>query len=120
MTNEEIKKIIHNLELACEGIKLQTEQISELKSEISILTDANKNLQELYREEQTKVETAKQKVIDAYKKLKTAKSEAIKEFAEKLKSKALEVEAADYFYAVAVDDIDELMKAETEEVVEVV
>lgn len=84
------------------------------------MKDANENLQELYREEQAKVETAKQKAIDAYKKLKTVKSEAIKEFVEKLKSKAPLVEIADYFYAVAVDDIDELMKAETEEVVEVV
>lgn len=119
MTNEEIKKIIHNLELACEGIKLQTEQISELKSEISILKDANKNLQELYREEQAKVETAKQKAIDAYRKLKTVKSKAIKEFAEKLAIKLTANYSDEYCHWID-DTIDELMKSETKEVVEVV
>ena len=98
----EVLKLVKRLQCRCDGErearydlinqinKLKFEKKSfykyanELKSEISILTDANKNLQELYQEEQAKVETAKQKVIDAFKKLNTAKSEAVKEFAENL------------------------------------
>lgn len=41
------------------------------------------------------------------------KAEAIKEFAEKLKERALLVEMADYEYAVLVEDIDKLIEEMT-------
>lgn len=44
-----------------------------------------------------------------------ARNKAIREFAERLKSKEQMVEAADYFFAVSVEDIDELVKEMTEE-----
>lgn len=54
---------------ALDLIKRQKEEIKELKSEVSILTDANKNLQELYQEEKEIAEAAKQKAINICKKL---------------------------------------------------
>lgn len=106
-------------------INSQKAEIAELKSEISILTDANENLQDLYREKQAKVETGKQKVIDAFKKLNTAKPEAIKEFAEKLKCKLADhkFECNDktfeevgnwLIHKVASDVINELVEEMTE------
>lgn len=63
--------------------KLEAELV-EQRSELKILKDSNINLQELYQNEKEKVAKAKQKVIDIAKALKTAKSEAIKEFADKV------------------------------------
>jgi predicted negative regulator of RcsB-dependent stress response len=94
-----------------ELINLQKAEIAELKSEISTLTDANKNLQDLYREEQAKVEMEKQKVIDAFKKLKAAKSEAIRDFVSDLSGKAILVRTSEYseaYYAVKTGSIGSL------------
>lgn len=44
-------------------------KIKELESEVSILTDANKNLKELYQEEKEIAEAAKQKAINICKKI---------------------------------------------------
>lgn len=117
----EILKLVKRLQRRCDGEREARydliNQINELKSEISILTDANKNLQKLYREEQAKVETAKQKVIDAFKKLNTAKSEAVKEFAEKLKQQAFDDLKYDPIltrYVVSVEDIERIVKEMTE------
>ncbi len=55
-------------------------ELAELASEIKILTDANENLVNLYNSEKEKVAKLYEKLIEAYKKLPTAKSEAIKEF----------------------------------------
>lgn len=130
----EILKLVKRLQRRCDGerkarynlinqinaLKCEKKNFykyaNELKSEISILTDANKNLQELYREEQAKVETAKQKVIDAFKKLNTAKSEAVKEFAEKLKEHSCNLTEYDEggwndtVSAVKVENIDRLLE----------
>lgn len=70
--------------------RLQAEK-AEQQSEIAILKDSNKNLQELYYTEREKVKKAKQKVIDIAKALKTAKVEAYKEFAERVKSRLITV-----------------------------
>ena len=67
-------------------IKRQQAEIEELQSEITLLKQSNANLQELYQGEKEKVANAKQKVIDIAKALKTAKADAIKEFANRLKS----------------------------------
>jgi chromosome segregation ATPase len=67
-------------------------EIEELQSEIKILKDSNINLQELYQTEREKVAKAKQKVIDIGRALKTAKAEAIKEFAEIIVSDYPEME----------------------------
>lgn len=57
--------------LNSEEINRLEAKIKELKSEVLILTDANKNLQELYQEEKEIAETAKQKAINICKKLTT-------------------------------------------------
>jgi|GEM_PF-4727274 len=59
---------------------------AQLQSDIINATQNNDHIKALYEEEKQKVEKAKQKVIDSYKMLKTAKSEARKEFAERLKT----------------------------------
>ncbi len=64
----------------------QQAEIEEQQSEIAILKDSNINLQELYYAEREKVKKAKSKVIDICKALKAAKTEARKEFAERLLS----------------------------------
>ena len=114
-----VLKLVERLQRRCDGERKARynliNQRNELKSEISILTDANKNLQELYQEEQAKVEKAKQKVIDAFKKLNTAKSEAVREFAEKLKEHSCNLTEydeggwSDTVSAVKVEDIDRLL-----------
>ncbi len=90
-------------------INRQKADIEELKSDIAILKDSNINLQELYYTEKEKVTQAKQKVTDACKMLKTTKSEAIKEFAERLKERLLwSCECEGEF--VLKSDIDNLVK----------
>lgn len=59
---------------------------AELKSENKILKDSNINLQGLYEAEKERVAKAKEKCIGIAKALKTAKAEAAKEFAERLKA----------------------------------
>ncbi len=90
--------------------------IAEQNSEISILKDSNINLRELYYTEREKVRKAKQKVMDACKMRKTARAEAIKEFAERLKKNAIAVDVLfgfgreHYTEAVTVIAIDSIVK----------
>ncbi len=75
-------------------INRQQSQIEALRMDNaqlhSDIINANQNLDHitnLWENEKEKVAKAKQKVIDAYKMLKTAKSEAVKEFAEQIPKK---------------------------------
>lgn len=95
----------------CPVAKMKAE-IEEHKSEISILKDSNKNLQELYQNEREKVAKSKQKVIEIAKALKTAKNEAIKEFAERLKKDFKKSFYCNSKYVVV--EINNLMKEMTE------
>ena len=81
---EFIEKELELLKETDNLINRQKAEKAEQQSEIAILKDSNKNLQELYYTEREKVKKAKQKVIDIAKALKTAKAEAYKEFAEKV------------------------------------
>lgn len=58
-----------------------------LKSDVSVSRDAYMSMKDRYEYEKEKVEKAKQKCIGIAKALKTAKAEAYKEFAERLKEK---------------------------------
>lgn len=92
-------------------INLQKAEIEELKSDIAILKDSNINLQELYYTEKEKVTQAKTKVVDACKMRKTAKSEAIKEFAERLKGLlSLNIRVTNEDYLDIAVEIDNLVK----------
>lgn len=89
---------------------LQTDN-KQLQSDV---INANQNwdhIKGLWEREKEKVEIAKQKVICACKMLKSAKSEAIREFAEKLKEK---FGIADCIVTVDSNDIDEVVKDMTE------
>ena len=85
----------------------------------SDVINANQNwshIKGLWECEKEKVESAKQKVICACKMLNTAKSEAIKEFAERLKEKCYEDFQETYEMLspyVTDDDIDNLVKEMT-------
>lgn len=59
-------------------------EIDNLNSELTLLKNDNKHLKGLYEDEKAKVEKAKGKVIDICKRLKTTKSEAVREFAKKI------------------------------------
>lgn len=85
---------------------------AQLQSDIINATQNSDHIKALYEEEKQKVEKAKQKVIDYCKMLKTAKSEARKELAEKFKSKKFEtsVDAYTVGYLLSADDIDELLE----------
>ena len=66
--------------------RLQAEN-ERLKSDVSVSRDAYMSMKDRYEYEKEKVEKAKQKCIDIGKALKNAKTEAYKEFAERLKEK---------------------------------
>ena len=91
--------------------------INRQKAKIEALQMDNKQLQSdvkgLWECEKEKVESAKQKVICACKMLKTAKSEAIKEFADRLKEK-LQWDVEFDNKLVFESDIDNLVKEMTE------
>lgn len=65
--------------------RLQAEN-ERLKSDVSVSRDAYMSMKDRYEYEKEKVEKAKQKCIDIGKALKNAKTEAYKEFAERLKT----------------------------------
>ena len=93
-------------------LKRQQVEIEELQSEITLLKQSNANLQELYQGEKEKVANAKQKVIDIAKALKTAKADAIKEFAERLKKEgyeSIEWSHGEHPYIVEFSDIDNIL-----------
>lgn len=91
-------------------------ELDELKSENAILKESNRFLQELYYAEKDKVKKARQKCIKLAKALQTAKTEARKEFAEELRSKARKYTEYDEggwdrdVYAVEVAEIDNLLE----------
>ena len=66
--------------------QLETENM-ELKSDVITLKHSNEYLKNKYDEIMSLSKRIMQKLIKAHKRLKTTKSEAIKEFAEKIKSK---------------------------------
>lgn len=67
------------------GIEFLKTKTVLLESEKALLTDANKNLQDLYREEQAKVESAKQKLVSAFKSFEKTKHKNAIIFANRLK-----------------------------------
>ena len=121
---EFIEKELELLKETDNLINRQKAEKAEQQSEIAILKDSNKNLQELYYTEREKVKKAKQKVIDIAKALKTAKAEAYKEFAERVKEAPIKCalplsglsakdEIEDYFNDIMLqvrDVIDNLLK----------
>ena len=103
---------------ACEALKMDNEQ---LHSDIVNLSQNFAHVKGLWEEEKEKVAKAKQKVIDLFKKLKTAKTEGRKEFAERLRALFINIsndpwtlEAAPPSWAVAYDsacqDVDNLLE----------
>ena len=89
---------------------------AQLQSDIINATQNNDHIKALYEEEKQKVEKAKQKIIDSYKMLKTAKSKARKEFAERLKEHKIRPEFPwDDFYITesSIDELLEEMEKET-------
>ena len=103
---------------ALDLINRQRAEIEELKSDVAMLKESNINLQDLYQNQKEKVSRAKQKVIDAFKTLETAKAEANKEFAERLKLKVdidlcEAIECSEYLYNLP-KLIDDLAKEVTE------
>ena len=114
----EIKKHQKLDELAEKTIDNQTLVIKELRSEVATLKESNINLQDLYQNQKEKVEKAKQKCIGVAKAPKTAKAEAIKEFAERLKVIYINYQITEYVHNenscyvrnVGTDDIDNLVK----------
>lgn len=67
-------------------IKRQKAEIEQLKSDVSTSRNAYMFMEDRYEYEKEKVAKAKQKVIDVCKLLKTAKTEAVKEFAEEIEN----------------------------------
>jgi len=67
-------------------INRQKAEIEELQSELIITKNNFENAKERYDEAVKISQKMNEKLIDAYKKLQTAKSEAYKEFAERLKA----------------------------------
>ena len=86
---EEALDLINRQQTKIEALQTDNKQLQ------SDVINANQNwdhIKGLWEREKEKVESAKQKVICACKMLNTAKSEAIKEFAERLKSKLNDLE----------------------------
>lgn len=123
----EIEKLEKLDELAERSIEASTAVINDLRSEVALLNDANTNLQDLYQAEKSKVLKKQEKLIMAYRKLQTAKSEAIKEFAENLtqdfKNHRLEMNlnglkgthrTDEMTYETIIEYIDNLVKEMTE------
>lgn len=95
-------------------IKRQQAEIEELQSEITLLKQSNANLQELYQGEKEKVANAKQKVIDIAKALKTAKADAIKEFAERVVDLIYEADDVNKLSENQIDNLVEEMVGDTD------
>jgi hypothetical protein len=89
--------------------RLQAEN-KQLKSDISVSRDAYLSMKDRYEYEKEKVEKAKQKCIDIAKALKTAKAEAIKEFAAKIKEDAEWICDDNYIEDELTEYVDNLVK----------
>lgn len=111
----EIEKLEKLDELAERSIEASTAVINDLRSEVALLNDANTNLQDLYQSEKSKVLKKQEKLIMAYRKLQTAKSEAIKEFAKKIKTDAEWICDDNYIGGALIEYVDALVKEMTEE-----
>ena len=70
------------------------------------------HIKSLWEHEKEKTENAKQKVVSVCKALKTARAEAIKEFAERLKEHVCFYDLDNYhsFSAVDIDVLDDIVK----------
>lgn len=108
MTDEEIIK-----GLECCFVKEDCKDCLMDKNGSKCMNEIGKNALNLINKQKAEIERLKESPIIAVL-CPMWKAEAIREFAEKLKEKALLVEIADYEYAVLVDDIDELVKEMTE------
>lgn len=64
--------MLEDLQFRTNQVIEQQAKIEKLKSEISILKASNQNLQDLYQKEKAKVEKAKQKLIEVFKKTQNA------------------------------------------------
>lgn len=91
--------------------RLQAE-VERLKSDVSVSKDAYMSMKDRYEYEKEKVEKAKQKCIGIAKALKTAKAEAYKEFADRLKEKSKQGKGylGNVYHSVDVAEIDNLLK----------
>ena len=85
----------------------QEAEIAELKSDLTLLKNDYEQCKSVYDEEKAKVAKLNDKLITAYKLLKTAKFEAIKEFSERLKEQKLFIVGGSMVF---VSDIDSLAK----------
>ncbi len=85
-------------------------KIAELQSELIITKNNFDNAKDRYDEAVKIGQKMNEKLIDAYKKLQTAKSEAVKEVAERLRKKAHSYFLANLIWIVEVDDIKEVVK----------
>lgn len=110
----EIEKLEKLDELAERSIEASTAVINDLRSEVALLNDANTNLQDLYQAEKSKVLKKQEKLIMAYRKLQTAKSEAIKEFAKKIKTDAEWICDDNYIEDALIKYVDTLVEEMTE------
>lgn len=105
--------------VCCQKAEIERLQIDNKQLQSDVI-NANQNwghIKGLWECEKEKVESAKQKVICVCKTLKTVKSEAIKEFAERLKRKITAVHktrSGNHWYEMDDDDIDNLVKEMTE------
>ncbi len=91
--------------------RLQTEN-EQLKSDIICANQNFDHIKQLWEKEKEKVENAKLKVIEAYKKLQTAKTEAIKEFAKRLKKRIGDLHFQNYGLVILeiIDLVTEMTK----------
>lgn len=106
-----ILDLINRQKAKIEALQMDNKQLQ------SDVINANQNwdhIKGLWECEKEKIESAKQKVICACKMLKTAKSEAIKEFAERLKGKIWHSPECNYINSITPDYIDNLVKEMTE------
>lgn len=108
------------IQFADKELKKANTEIERLKSDVSVSKDAYMSMKDRYEYEKEKVEKAKQKCIGIAKALKTAKAEAYKEFAERLKAEMLKskynITTSSYSRACNavidfwVEEIDNLLK----------
>ena len=101
---------------AIEFLKKQNEENAELHSELLIIKNNFDNAKERYEEAVKIGQKMNEKLVVAYKKLQTVKTEAIKEFAERLKDEFVQGIRVYNGYASVKDiskNIDNLVKEMT-------
>lgn len=106
---EELKRRNQNLTFENENLtsalKSAKAEIEELKSELIITKNNFDNVKDRYDEAVRINQRIHEKLVDAYKKLQTAKSEERKEFAERLKAKGTspELDEGKYYNDYDID-----------------